>query len=327
MRILLAQTSFIGDCILSTPVIREIHELFTDAEIWVLTAGRGKEIFINHPLIKGVIAFSKNTKGTLQVIKKIRELKFDIVYSLHRSLRTALVLYLSKIPIRIGFSESKFSFLYSQTVDRVLNVHEVLRNISIIGKDNFKEHENYQLELIPPIRDKISPEILSQIQQKYLLMVPGSVWKTKQWNVHNYRQLAKLLLEAGFKVVIAGSKDETDICATVSSGLEVVDLSGKTSLEEMMFLIKYSSCLVCNDSMALHMGSAFSVPTVAIFCATSPSFGFGPWQNKKAAIVEKQGLWCKPCKRHGSNYCPSGSELCMRSVSAQEVYNMILKQI
>jgi heptosyltransferase-2 len=63
--------------------------------------------------------------------------------------------------------------------------------------------------------------------------------------------------------------------------------------------------------MVLHMASAFKVPTVAIFCATSPSFGFGPWKNR-ALVVEDEQLQCKPCSRHGTRKCPLGIETCMK---------------
>jgi heptosyltransferase-2 len=75
---------------------------------------------------------------------------------------------------------------------------------------------------------------------------------------------------------------------------------------------------VCNDSVALHVGSALKVPTVAVFCATSPRFGFGPWRNR-ATVVEHSELSCKPCRRHGSPRCPTGTEACMRDVKAERV--------
>ncbi|MCP3875667.1 MAG: glycosyltransferase family 9 protein, partial [Desulfobacteraceae bacterium] len=76
--------------------------------------------------------------------------------------------------------------------------------------------------------------------------------------------------------------------------------------------------LVCNDSMSLHMASAFKIPTVVIFFSTSPEFGFGPWQNVNSRIVEDDTLECKPCRRHGSNQCPNNTETCMQ-ISAEKV--------
>jgi len=82
--------------------------------------------------------------------------------------------------------------------------------------------------------------------------------------------------------------------------------------------MEQSRLVICNDSMALHMASAFKVPNVAVFCATSPEFGFGPWENPKSAVVQDDTLACKPCRRHGSNRCPNGTEACM-TIDAQKV--------
>ncbi|MCK5540435.1 MAG: hypothetical protein KAI69_05855, partial [Deltaproteobacteria bacterium] len=79
---------------------------------------------------------------------------------------------------------------------------------------------------------------------------------------------------------------------------------------------------ICNDSMALHMASACKIPTVAIFCATIPQFGFGPWQNR-AVIVEKKDLDCRPCARHGSRQCPNQTRACMDDLPATAVIEAI----
>lgn len=89
-----------------------------------------------------------------------------------------------------------------------------------------------------------------------------------------------------------------------------------------MAVMQKARLVVCNDSMSLHMASALKVPTVAIFCATSPTFGYGPWQNQ-AIVVERRDLACKPCRPHGSRRCPNGTEACMRGLAADEVISAV----
>jgi heptosyltransferase-2 len=112
------------------------------------------------------------------------------------------------------------------------------------------------------------------------------------------------------------------VSAKVAGGTEVIDLTGKTDIAETMYIVKNARLIVCNDSMALHMASAFKVPNVAIFCATSPQFGFGPWKNR-AVVVEKKDLTCRPCRRHGGRSCPTGTEACMKDLSPDEVIGAI----
>ena len=119
MKILLVQLSFLGDTILSTPVIAGLKQIFPKSTISMLTTPISSDLVKNDPFIDEVIIYDKRKKdkGLLKLIQKshqIRIKKFDIVYSLHRSHRTSTLLYLSGIPKRIGFKDGKMSFLYTE---------------------------------------------------------------------------------------------------------------------------------------------------------------------------------------------------------------------
>ena len=123
---------------------------------------------------------------------------------------------------------------------------------------------------------------------------------------------------------IRDSSGEYDLCEKVMSDTKGVrNFAGKVSIEEFLWIVENSYGVVCNDSFTLHVASAFQKPTATVFCATSPRFGFGPWQNPVARVVEKTGLWCKPCRAHGSRVCPTRSEACMRGVTAIEVLSVL----
>ena len=137
MKILIVQTSFIGDIILSTPVISNLKKIYPGSQLSIMTTPVGSGLFKNDPLIDEIILFDKRGKekglpGLLQKAGKIKNKHFDKVYSLHRSYRTALLLYWAKIPQRIGFSDAKLSFLYTKTVNRVMEKHSVTGNLSIL---------------------------------------------------------------------------------------------------------------------------------------------------------------------------------------------------
>jgi heptosyltransferase-2 len=83
-----------------------------------------------------------------------------------------------------------------------------------------------------------------------------------------------------------GGPGDAAVNQRVADGLDVIDLAGKTSISDAMSIVQQAKLVVCNDSMSLHMASAFKVPTVAVFCATSPALGFGPWKNN-ARVVGK----------------------------------------
>jgi hypothetical protein len=95
--------------------------------------------------------------------------------------------------------------------------------------------------------------------------------------------------------VLLGSADDREVCAKVADGLSAVDLCGRTTIAETMAIVQNARLMVCNDSMSLHMASAMKIPTVVIFCATSPAFGYGPWQNRAVVVrTEQSGMQTLP---------------------------------
>ncbi len=331
MKILLAQTSFLGDVILSTPVISGIKRIYSEAELWMMTTPLSSSLVIHDPLLAGVLIDDKKGKnsgftGLLKMKRQIKEMAFDRVYSLHRSHRTSLLLWLSRIPLRIGFADAKLSFLYHEIRKRNPKDHDVIRNLSLLSGEAPIMSLNSELRLYPPEYDELGDDTKQMLPSRgaYVVLVPGSVWKTKMWHWEGYRKVAKFMLNKGYDVVLLGTNADRNVNIKVSRGLKLINLTGKTNIADAMYIIKYSKLVVCNDSMALHLASAFKIQNVAIFCATSPEFGFSPWQNN-AIVVEKKGLDCKPCQRHGGKTCPTGTEACMKELSHIDVIHVAEK--
>lgn len=325
MRILIAIKGFLGDTILSTPLFAAIKKLHPESEIYVIARAQAASLLRREPLLNGIIIYDRGNGllGLLRQSKQLRNYGFNRVYSIHRSARTALMLYMAGIPERVGFADANLSILYNTKIKRDLEQHEVLRNLAITSSETPIQLLSTELRLhVPEIKD-VATDLRQTIhKRRYAVLVPGSVWATKRWHWQGYRQVAACLIKNGWQVVLTGSPQEAEISAQVASGLELVDYTGKISIEESLLLLKHSQLVVCNDSMALHASSAFKIPTVAVFCATSQRFGFGPWKNR-AIVVEKEGLSCKPCARHGGRKCPNGTEACMRNLDASRVIRSI----
>lgn len=331
MKILLVQTSFLGDTILSTPVIAGIKKIHPDADLWMMTTPLASNLVVRDPLLAGVLTYDKRGKdaglsGLLRMKRRIREMKFDRVYSLHRSSRTSILLWLCGIPVRIGFANARLNFFYHRTLKRNPEEHDVIRNLSLLSGEVSIESLETDLRLFTPGRNELDSEIKKLLPPpgSYVVLVPGSAWETKRWRWEGYREAGRFLLKQGFTVVLFGAPSDAEVNARVAQGLEVIDLAGKTGIADAMYVVKNAKLIVCNDSMALHMASAFKIPNIAIFCATSPRFGFSPWKNK-AVVVEKKDLACKPCRRHGGRACPTGTEACMKELSHVEVISAIEK--
>jgi heptosyltransferase-2 len=329
-RILLVQLSFLGDVVLSTPLISTLARLYPEHELWMLCTPQAAPLVARDPLLKGVISFDKRAAhaglgGLWRLAKQLRAYNFSIVYSLHRSARTALLLRLAQIPRRIGFNRAKLGFLYTERRSRPTAVHDVERNLALLAPELLNHLDrgiapSVELRLFWAPLQEYSNRVRSTIEgSPYSVLVPGSVWASKRWDWYRYRELAQLLLKSR-RVVLLGMPNEAALAQRICAGLPGVEnLVGQTSLQESVALIAHAQSVVCNDSLALHVASASKRPVVAIFCATSPRFGFGPWRTA-AEVVEAQELACKPCSRHGQQICPRANWACTLQVPAQAVY-------
>lgn len=317
MKILIVQTSFLGDTILSTPVIKEVKNLYPDSEIWMMTTPLSSQLVERNPDVNGVITYDKRGsesgfKGLFRMAAKLRAMDFDMVYSLHKSYRTSALLFLSRIKRRVSFTVSKLGFLYHERYNRDPKDHDVLRNLSILsGEMDIRKIENPEMKLFPLKSSEIDQKLVEDLDNlsEYAVLVPGSAWETKMWDSSEFRQAAEHILSKGLNIVLLGSKEDKGVCSKVAFTEKILDLSGKTSIEEAIYVVSRAKLIVCNDSMSLHMGSALRVPTVVAFCATVPEQGFGPWMNR-SIIIEKK-LKCRPCGRHGARKCPLGTDECM----------------
>lgn len=327
MRILLVQTGFLGDLILSTPVMTNIKKQYPGCSLTVLTTPLGGTLITDHKDVDDVLTFDKRKKqkgifGLLNMLAIIKAENFDLVFSLHKSYRTALLLYLSGIKKRYGFKEASASFLYSKTARRKDLEHEVLRNLAIfrcIGLEPAELEQAMSLGFSKEVNDKVD-ELLSGIDKPLLGIAPGSVWATKRWTTDGFAAVAKEFASKGYQIVLIGGPDDLKTAEDIQklSAVECTNLVAKTSLIESAAVVSRLSALVSNDSAPLHMASACETPVAAVFCATVPEFGFGPW-GTEAEILGVPGLECRPCGRHGGNTCPTGTHDCQLKLKSKAV--------
>ena len=313
--------------ILSTPVIAGLKKIHPQASLTVLTTPLAAALVENDPLVDEVITFDKRGRnksfsGMVERAKELRAEGFDRVYSIHRSYRTALLLWLAGIPDRVGFKDAHFSFLYTDRRQKKVAGHSAIKNLSLLFDELPQTNFDKPLRLFAPPYDRLSQTAkeIFPLDGEIIVLAPGSAWKTKQWHWQGYASVAQHFAQSGKTVVLMGGSADKAVCAKINEQGQSLDCSNRLTLSDTLYLMEQSRLVVCNDSMALHMASAFRIPTVAVFCATSPKFGFGPWENPESVVVQDDTLECKPCRRHGSKRCPNGTEACMHIDANQVIH-------
>lgn len=316
-RILVIQTAFLGDVILATPVVSELHRLYPDASIDMLVKKGNESLLANNPKLNTVYAFNKKDgklKGISALIKTFRKNKYDLVINLHRFGSSGIIAGFSGGKKVIGFKKNPFSFLYSEKFDHQIGdgTHEVERNLSLIVKLGSKK--STRPELYPSEIDK--EKVQSYAQGKYVTMAPASVWFTKQLPREKWTELIQNQTE-DTTIYLLGAPGDKALCDELISSansVKIVNLAGELTLLQSAALIQHAQMNYVNDSGPLHLASSMNAPTTAFFCSTVPSFGFGPLADN-SIVKEVNGLDCKPCGLHGHKECPKGHFKCGYDIS------------
>ncbi|MBO5911366.1 MAG: lipopolysaccharide heptosyltransferase II [Elusimicrobiaceae bacterium] len=325
------QTSFIGDSVLTTPLIKKTKKLFPDTQIVVITRPQTEDIFKPLPEVSEVILNDKRgwnkIAGVWKTARAIKKSGIDILLVPHRSFRSARIAWLSGVPIRIGFTSSEGWFLYTKTVPFSWMIHDAERNLSLlqgIAKEQFGG-EKLSMSFTPSAEENVARLLKDfNLEGKKLVGVhAGSAWPTKCWPIEYFVELiSKLQTELGVQVVlVGGGKQDTDlgekICQLAKG--HAASLCGKTSLADLMALMKHLSLFITNDSGPMHIATAFDVPTLAIFGPTTRELGFFPY-GQGHRVMEVKNLECRPCALHGGKKCPLGHFKCMKDITPDEVF-------
>jgi heptosyltransferase-2 len=335
--VLVLQTSFLGDLVLTLPLITEIRRRFPVKKLTLVCTPAGHELLQDHPAIDEIIVDDKKKqhrgwRGLQKQAAILRQKQFTIALTPHKSARTAYLLYRSNIPQRVGFRQSRGWFLFQHRAERDPSRHDVERNLAMLEPLGVRVEDCARdIELVVPaeLETSVAQKLrtLGVLDDKPAIGInPGSVWPTKRWWMEGFAELMGLV-HAKFdcQVLLFGGPEDADIAARLlerGSGA-TINLAGKFSLRELPAAIGRCQVFVTNDSGPMHIAVARNVPTAAIFCATTPELGFYPY-SRNAIVVQKQ-LVCRPCTSHGGRRCPLAHEKCIRQVQAQTVLTAVEK--
>ncbi|MBI9072009.1 MAG: lipopolysaccharide heptosyltransferase II [Melioribacteraceae bacterium] len=330
-RVLVIQTAFIGDVILITPLIRGLKKVFPSAKIDVMVIPQTSEILDNNPNINQVILFDKRSnkiKAFIKIAKVLRKNKYDIAISPHSSLTTALLMFVSDIPARIGFARWSAQYFLTHKLTHIKNTFKIKKNLHLLSPFSDEEF-SIQTELFFREGMKLKADLLlSEFDsdvKKIIAVAPGSMWFTKRWPLEFYKELVSKLSKNNYGIVFIGSKAEHQICEEVAPGKKFINLSGKLNLLESAAVINKCDLMVCNDSGAMHLANAVKTDVFVFFGPTVQRIGYSP--IGKNDVVFETELECRPCGSHGSKKCPLKHFNCMRSIEPEFVYNQIIKKL
>ncbi|MFQ5665725.1 MAG: lipopolysaccharide heptosyltransferase II [Candidatus Binatia bacterium] len=327
MRIIVAQTSFLGDVVLSTPVYAALRQHDPGTHVSVLVRPETAGVLAGHPSVDAVLTDDKRRRfGSVGVLRQLRAGRFDCALALHKSFRTAWLLAAAGIPQRIGFRSSAGWFFYHRCVQRDAASHDVQRNLAILAGLGVDPARCATRPFVA-----CSPEATVRFQRllrqrgvtpgaRLVGVAPGSTWATKRWTVDGYAALINALARDEHATpILLGARGDTGYAGAIEerTGTAVINLVGQTDLGMLIAAIDACCMLVTNDSAPMHIAVARETPVVAIFGPTTPAQGYGPYTDR--ALVVQRELSCRPCSRHGGARCPVRTHACMTAITPAQV--------
>jgi heptosyltransferase-2 len=332
-RVLIVQTAFIGDVILATPLAEAVQRRFPGSRVDFVAIPAAANILEKNPFVDRVVIFDKRgrQRGLIALLKfaaNLRNEQYDLALVPHRSLRSALLVWLAKIPQRIGFNRSSAlaGWLFTARVP-YRQKHEVERNLDLLRALNGAVPTPSPKIIWDETDTRIVDGFCGENKNGkwFCALAPGSVWATKRWPAERFAALARrLIAETGARIFLIGGPSDAELCARLAReiGGACINTAGKLTLCQSAALLDRCRILVSNDSAPTHLGVATKCKVITIFGPTVPAFGFAPFGDGHA-VIEKN-LPCRPCSSHGGKRCPIGTHACMLEISVEEVFSRVL---
>ena len=310
MKILILRFSSIGDIVLTTPVIRCLKKQLPNAEIHYATKNTFKGILENNPYVDKVHVLSSSTSD---LIKDLKQEKFDVVIDLHKNIRT------QKIKWALGSTSYSFDKLNIRKwlfVNWKLKVmpekHIVERYLEAIRELDI-QNDNEGLNYFIPKNDVVDLGSLPEafIHTGYVAIAIGAQHSTKRLPE---AKLKELIEKISLPVLLLGGKEDApmgDLLMNHFSGTKrILNTCGKYNLNQSASLVEQSRYLYTHDTGLMHIAAALKKRIVSIWGNTVPEFGMYPYKTEYITW-QVDNLSCRPCSKIGFNACPQKHFKCM----------------
>lgn len=336
MKILIVKPSSLGDIIHALPFISALEELYPDAEIsWVVNP-LYKDLLIYNKNIKNIMLFDRNAwkksfvdgcKKFYHLIKELRQEKFDLVIDLQGLLRSALITFLSASKDRIvvdNTREGAALFYKKKMGSNAKDIHAVERIMSVAQDMGWKKRNLGLNDFAISVPDEVEQKIDKFVgcEKRLIIVNPFTRWESKKWSKESYVSLIKELISKGFLVAVTGApsdQKEGKIIVDEVDNPYLLDCVGKTSLIELVAILKKAEFMVSSDSGPVHLANALGIKTVTLFGSTSPLRTAAYLDGN---VVVSVNASCSPCLK---KECPlaENKNHCMNDISVERILENI----
>lgn len=330
-RILLTRMKFIGDVVLTTPIIKTLREAFPDSYIAYLGDSNAVSLLEHNPYLNEIIPFDFSKDSFLYQIKMFAGLysrHFDLSIDLFSNPRSALLTFATAAKVRIGGSSKSRGKLYT------IRIHDDGKPKTAIEyhyqslKPLGVQSKYFATEIFLTEKEKNEARtMLSAIEidfnKKIVALHPGGTWPAKLWQKEKYAELARTLSKKNISVILSGGINDTEIVGYVRANSDAVAI-GNVSLRTIAAVYSQCNAVVTNDCGVMHISVAVGTPTVGIFGPGQDHIWF-PYSSPHKAL--RKHVFCNPCHLNVCNRKGNEHMECMQLLSVDEVLATVMERI
>ncbi|MCX7908647.1 MAG: glycosyltransferase family 9 protein [Ignavibacteria bacterium] len=330
MKILIIRLSSLGDVILSTFMVRMLHNIYPNAKIDFLVAKEFSIVFKYNPRINKILEYDKSLpfySHLLNTFSINNPSHYDVIIDLQNNIRSWVYSW-GKSSTVFRFNKRRF---YKLKLVYLKSRPKEFLPIPILYRDTFPS--------LQQIDDKLGLELwtskdegsykphsktLDKIDLKRIAIAPGAKHFTKIYPPEKYVELIKFF-QSNFnsEIYLLGGETDRKICWQISEKCSnVSNLCGELDVIQTAEFLDDINLVISNDSAVVHIASARKVPVVVIYGSTVPAFGFIPFRTK-SLIIENNSVNCRPCTHYGRSNCPKKHFNCMNELKPEEIFNKI----
>jgi heptosyltransferase-2 len=329
-RILIVAPSWVGDAILSEPLVAVLREPLGEPIVDVLAPPwcapvyarmRGIGRIVENPLGHGELGLGRRRA----LAREIRARAYTRAFILPNSFKSALIPWFAGIPRRIGYAGEGRRALLSETrrLDRTTSPRLVDRFVALAVPKGRLIPTPPAPVLVPNAANAAAAmrALKLSTHRPIAILCPGAEYgPAKRWPAEHFIALARRLLEEGYAVWLLGSPNDQAAALPIAAAVpDVRDLAGRTDLGTAIDLLSLASVVVSNDSGLMHAAAAVGRPLVALFGSSSPDY---TPPLSPLAHVAKIDIACSPCFQRE---CPLGHFKCMRELDVEVVHDLAQK--
>lgn len=343
--ILVVQTAFLGDLLLTIPLLRRLRQLRPHSPLHLVAREGVGRLMKELELVEEVHEVRKKDPRSYQLVQeRLKSKSFEIIFCPHESFTSAKFAWGIPARLKIGYRHWWNFVFFKKRYEKRAIWPEPIRLLSLLQEldpempgwlDEASAHDLRKgdiygrLPAVPPwasasLREKLVHRASPlPAGPRTICIFPGSLWPTKKWSEDSYVELADRLVREGYDIYWMGSKEEMPMTKKLEVRVKGShSVAGQLSLLQTLVLLSHSRLAISNDSAGQHLAAVAGAPTVSIFGPTVLDFGFRPW-NSQALVAELFDVKCRPCGPHGHRKCPKGTHECMKRLPVALVLQRI----